>query len=343
MSSSAMTASRALQTIYDDDDCPNYEAAVSRSNTNSTNAGSSVHWTKAAEELQQASGTFIPQRQGAIHRAASTSRLPPRPIVRRERYVYSYNMVAGSTPLQFHISVEPASGKQPGFYTFRLSLKANGIERSLAEPLDLKLAIDPKKLDFVVFIFPGKTSIPVGCVYSLRVWLRVNGIDHRVFGDDDLWIAKDPDFNSIADASFARLKKLNRNSQYYHGVVGRALVTFIVRWRLISGKLYQYSLEYEAGGVSSMLFEDFRMQIDGDPRTVTFSIYTVPMQSMPAGASHRLRVWLRSLSLGSKLIMGFSTGGPQTVIIDEPAEISAQRSDYDDKSRQGSEHSHYLH
>ena len=78
-------------------------------------------------------------------------------------------------------------------------------------------------------MFPGKVSVPAGCLWSLRVWLRVNGIDHRLFGEDDLWVAKDPDFNAIGDASFARLRNLDGGEQVYHGYVGKALVTFTVR------------------------------------------------------------------------------------------------------------------
>lgn len=139
-------------------------------------------------------------------------------------------------------------------------------------------------------VFPGKNSIPTGCLYSYRVWLRVNGIDHRLFGEDDLWIGKDPDFASIGDASFARLKSVDTHKQLYHGFVGRALVTFIVRyvyisgygevlsspghgrWRSLSDGYYRYSLDYEANGVGGKLFDDYRIRLDGDPRTVTFLI-----------------------------------------------------------------------
>lgn len=82
-------------------------------------------------------------------------------------------------------------------------------------------------------VFPGKTSIPVGSLYSLRVWLRVNGAEHRIFGDDELWVGKDLDFNSIRDASFCRLKSVDSKVQIYHGFVGRALVTFLVRCVLL--------------------------------------------------------------------------------------------------------------
>ena len=78
-------------------------------------------------------------------------------------------------------------------------------------------------------MFPGKTCIPPGSLWSFRVWLRVNGIDHRVFGEDDLWVGKDLDFHTISDASFARLKGIEAKAQVYHGFVGKALVTFIVR------------------------------------------------------------------------------------------------------------------
>jgi hypothetical protein len=57
----------------------------------------------------------------------------------------------------------------------------------------------------------------------------VNGADHRLFGDDDLWVGKDPDFNSIGDASFGRLKVQDASQQVYNAYVGRALVTFTFR------------------------------------------------------------------------------------------------------------------
>lgn len=78
-------------------------------------------------------------------------------------------------------------------------------------------------------VFPGKTSIPPGSLWSFRVWLRVSGIDHRLFGGDDLWVGKDLDFNTVSEASFARLKSVDARTQLYHGFVGKALVTFIIR------------------------------------------------------------------------------------------------------------------
>jgi hypothetical protein len=83
-------------------------------------------------------------------------------------------------------------------------------------------------------IFPGKASLPPGCLWSVRVWLRVNSVDHRIFGEDDLWIAKDPDFNSIAEASFARLKTAVVGEQVYNAYVGRALVAFTIKYAVFN-------------------------------------------------------------------------------------------------------------
>ena len=69
----------------------------------------------------------------------------------------------------------------------------------------------------------------MGCLWSLRVWLRTSASDHRIFGEDEVWIAKDPDFGAIADASFARLKTAVPGSQVYNAYVGRALVAFTIR------------------------------------------------------------------------------------------------------------------
>lgn len=47
--------------------------------------------------------------------------------------------------------VEPESGRaRSGKYVFRLSFKANGVERALGEPTTKTLKVDPRALDFVV-------------------------------------------------------------------------------------------------------------------------------------------------------------------------------------------------
>lgn len=57
----------------------------------------------------------------------------------------------------------------------------------------------------------------------------MNGIDHRIFGEDELWVGRDPNFNSIPDASFARMMSMEADRQVYNIYVGKALVTFIVK------------------------------------------------------------------------------------------------------------------
>jgi len=48
--------------------------------------------------------------------------------------------------------------------------------------------------------------------------------------------------------------------------------SLVCRWQNMSSNLYKYSLEYDAEGVGEVLFEDFKLRIDSDPRAVTFLI-----------------------------------------------------------------------
>ncbi|TEB37103.1 hypothetical protein FA13DRAFT_1726237 [Coprinellus micaceus] len=189
-------------------------------------------------------------------------------------------------------------------------MKVGGIERPMCDPVKKTLRVDPRALEFVVFMFPGKSSLPSGCLWSLRVWLRVNSVDHRLFGEDEVWVGKDPDFNAIGDASFARLKHQNGSSG--NGLyVGRAPVSFGVKWTRIQGNLFKYSMEYEAGGVGGVIFEDVRLKLDVGPRSVGFLIFTVPSNSVPPGASHKLRVWIRTLVPPSSLVPSLDPSQPQ--------------------------------
>jgi hypothetical protein len=60
------------------------------------------------------------------------------------------------------------------------------------------------------------------------VWLRANGVDHRLFGEDELWLGADPDFGTVENASFACLRPGGTtalgipDAQVYDVVVGRA-------------------------------------------------------------------------------------------------------------------------
>ena len=78
-------------------------------------------------------------------------------------------------------------------------------------------------------MFPTKSSLPEGCLYSLRVGLHANDVDHRLFSEDSLWVGRDPDFYSIKDAMFARLRNTTPDSQMYRIVLGRELIDLIIR------------------------------------------------------------------------------------------------------------------
>ncbi|KAJ3568761.1 hypothetical protein NP233_g5500 [Leucocoprinus birnbaumii] len=389
-----------------EDDCPGYEAAVTRRASRAlppsptcrtayatvpSILSSSAHHRRCAQQsrcfdpvqqfechqygLSLSALTTIPahamasrplplvvSRSSSVNSSALLSRSTSRHTSGRseanfKRFVYTYNMLAAQTPMQFYISVEPFDGKPAaGQYQFRLSMRVNGIERPLGDPVTRIMSVDPRRLEFAVFVFPGKNAkqvLPINSLWSLRVWLRVEGVDHQLFRVDELLVGKDLDFNAIGDASFARQAALAHDHQVYRGYVGKALITFTVRWHRIRDQLYKYSMEYDGGGVGDVLFSDFRMRVDNDPRAVTFLIYTIPVQSMPPGATHRLRVWARSLvpltndpaisqplpfndsfiyqriyktdefkvggrlefnALGNKLVMAFPhTGGPETI------------------------------
>jgi hypothetical protein len=69
------------------------------------------------------------------------------------------------------------------------------------------------------------------------VWLRANGVDHRLFGEDELWLGADPDFGMVENASFAYLGPGGTttalgvpDAQVYDAVVKRACVQFVIWW-----------------------------------------------------------------------------------------------------------------
>ncbi|KAK7062304.1 hypothetical protein R3P38DRAFT_693584 [Favolaschia claudopus] len=379
---------------YDDDEeevCPDYHTATSlrrsvtvtttrtTSSEGSANSGRSashnVHWHSPSDTSRSSPTLRSSSSHAQLRRTASTRTSPSHPLptlplrIGPQRYIYTYTMLISGAPLAFLLSVEPSHGKPtPGKYTIRLSLKVDDVERPIGEPISLRLSVDPRKLDFAIFVFPGKNSVlPEGCLYSLRVWLRANGVDHRIFGEDDLWIGADLDFGSIENASFACLRPEGttppslQDTQVYDAIVGRARVQFLIRWSPLGDGYYRYTMEYAAGGVGNLLMDDLRLQVDGDPRRVDFLVYTVPVRSVPAGASHRLRVWLKTRAvpsasegdsgaasahvyqrvwrtdtfkigarldfeaLGPRLVMGSLAGPPQTVAVDVVSPVGYQR------------------
>ncbi|KAF5371214.1 hypothetical protein D9758_004117 [Tetrapyrgos nigripes] len=171
-------------------------------------------WAVRDRPLWEGLGQTLPRRHGIIDRASL------RDLRQLDRE--TLDSVEPAAPLKAAVGT--------GKYIFRLLLRVDKTERPLpGDSVTLNLAVDPRQLEFVVFVFPGKTTLPAGCLWSYRVWLRTNQVDHRLFGDDELWIAKDPDFSCITDASFARLRNVSTTSQTYEAIVGRAKINFIVR------------------------------------------------------------------------------------------------------------------
>ncbi|KAI0254810.1 hypothetical protein BJV78DRAFT_1183058 [Lactifluus subvellereus] len=209
------------------------------------------------------------------------------------KVVHTYNLNIGGVDIRLFITIEPLR-ELSREHVFFLSLKAGALERPISEPATLRLSVDPRDLKFVVFAYPPRACLPQGCLYSLRVWLRAGDIDHRLFSEDSLWIGKDPDFYSIRDAAYARLRNATSQMLLYKIAMGEALVDFTVRWRHMFGKVYGLSLEYDGCGVGNTLFSDFVVSLDCPPELLDFVIYTIPVASNPRGATHRIRLWLRA-------------------------------------------------
>ncbi|KAH9049679.1 hypothetical protein EDB84DRAFT_1644041 [Lactarius hengduanensis] len=201
----------------------------------------------------------------------------PSPDVRKVIHTYGLNI--GGVDLRLFITIEPLR-ELSREHTFYLSLKAGVFERPISEPATLSLSVDPRELKFVVFAYPPRSCLPQGCLFSLRVWLRAGDIDHRLFSEDSLWIGRDPDFYSIQDATFARLRSVNSHTLLYKIVV--------------LGSVYSLSLEYDGCGVGRVLFSDLIVSLDCPPEHLNFVLYTIPVTSTPRGATHRVRLWLRA-------------------------------------------------
>lgn len=91
----------------------------------------------------------------------------------------------------------------------------------------------------------AQVSLPANCLYRLRVWLRTGQVDHRLFAEDDLWIGKDPDFRTIALASFAQFTSGAPFMLVYQGFVGKAQVAFIVRCVRVTTGMFGQALLIE--------------------------------------------------------------------------------------------------
>lgn len=262
-----------------DEPCPDYDSVMGRggghrrSNTTSSGSTDASYHSGRSQVLDRQHSFRDHQRETSLH---------------------AYRLSLNGIPVHFRIIVEPLSpGSDPGQCTFHLSVVINNVERVLCEPVTMNVRVHPSQIEFVIFTFPGKASTPVSCLHSFRVWLRCNGVDHRLFAGEDLWLGQDPTFSSIEDASFARLKNVGSDYQVYQSIVGGATVLFTVRWEQLPDFNYQYSLDYEAGGIGEILYT-WKLRTSHDPRLLAFLIYSVPMQTKPSNSCHRLRLWAHS-------------------------------------------------
>jgi len=104
-----------------------------------------------------------------------------------------------------------------------------------------------------------------------------------------LWIGKDPDFSSVEDAAFARLRNVTTQTLLYKIAVGSALMDFTIRfvpfisphrlcpnthprWRKNFERVYSLSLEYDGCGVGRILLNDFIIGLDCPPEDLAFVI-----------------------------------------------------------------------
>ena len=102
----------------------------------------------------------------------------------------------------------------------------------LSSPFPVSLGIMELTAKLTFSLFPPKHSLPKKCLYSLRVWLRHQNIDQRIFADDALWVGTNPNFAAIPGASIATNWYQAPERQLYKCLVGRAEVFFILRWVL---------------------------------------------------------------------------------------------------------------
>jgi len=168
-----------------------------------------------------------------------------------------------------------------------LTVKSGGIEQSLGGKETAIISMDPSKLKFHILyvafrslstdpadddisVFP-KPSLPAGSLFCVRVWMEAgpNRVQHRVFSDDNLWVARDPPFGTIDHISFTRLAPIapvlsdTYWSRVFRGSVGRASCNFFPSLTLLShlDSVYTVALDYESGGVRRKIFDDVKLRL----------------------------------------------------------------------------------
>ena len=82
-------------------------------------------------------------------------------------------------------------------------------------------------------LFPPNHSLPRKCLYSLRVWLRHQNVNQRIFTDGALCVGTNPNFSVIPDAVLATVWHKAPDQQFYKCLVGHAEVNFVLQWVLV--------------------------------------------------------------------------------------------------------------
>lgn len=222
-----------------------------------------------------------------------------------QKVVHTYNATVSGFVIQFLITVEQSpTVEEESMLT--LTYKSGGIERPLCGKEHMRLAIDPQTLRFHIFVFP-KPSLPADCLYCVRVWLEAQGVQHRIFSDENLWVGKDPPFSSIQHVALTRQDQPSIPfslrpdpgviRKAFKGYVGRASCDFIVIMKNLDplGSVWGVSVEYQAGGISRLVFEQTKFRLHCRVDDIKFIIYTVPIDSSIPYSNHRIRVWVKGM------------------------------------------------
>jgi len=139
-------------------------------------------------------------------------------------------------------------------------------------------AIRPSPNDISIF---QKPSLPEGSLYCVRIWMEAGpNVQHRVFSDDDLWVARDPPFHTIEHIALTQLTPTapimsdTHWSRVYRGFVGRAPCDFIPSLTLLSphDRVYSVALDYESGGVRRRIFDNIKVRLHCRLQDIQFVI-----------------------------------------------------------------------
>ena len=184
-------------------------------------------------------------------------------------------------------SIEATS--QTNEYDLSLTFKSGGIEQGLGGNETATILIDPTLLKFHILyvafrpfstdlpphlipfsIFP-KPSLPEGSLHCVRVWMEAgpNNVQHRIFSDNNLWIARDPPFHTVSHMALAQLAPTTPIisdaywSRTYRSFVGRAPCDFIASLTLLTSfdRVYSVTLDYEAGAVKRRIFDNIKVRL----------------------------------------------------------------------------------